>query len=37
MTIGRHVLDVGPGFTGPISIKFRNEYNLLENDEDPEK
>lgn len=32
-----HVLDVRPGITGPASIKFRNENELLEKAEDPEK
>ena len=32
-----HVLDVRPGITDPASIKFRNENELLESAEDPEK
>lgn len=32
-----HVLDVRPGITDPASIKFRNENELLENVEKPEK
>ena len=32
-----HVLDVRPGITDPASIKFRNENELLEKEEDPEK
>lgn len=32
-----HVLDVRPGITDPASIKFRNENDLLEKAEDPEK
>ncbi|MGM9826030.1 MAG: sugar transferase [Paludibacteraceae bacterium] len=32
-----HVLDVRPGITDPASIKFRNENELLEKAEDPEK
>lgn len=32
-----HVLDVRPGITDPASIKFRNENELMENAEDPEK
>lgn len=32
-----HVLDVRPGITDPASIKFRNENELLEKVEDPEK
>lgn len=32
-----HVLDVRPGITDPASIKFRNENELLEQAEDPEK
>ena len=32
-----HVLDVRPGITDPASIKFRNENELLEQVEDPEK
>ncbi len=32
-----HVLDVCPGITDPASIKFRNENELLEKAEDPEK
>ena len=32
-----HVLDVRPGITDPASIKFRNENELLETAEDPEK
>ena len=32
-----HVLDVRPGITDPASIKFRNENELLEQTEDPEK
>ena len=32
-----HVLDVLPGITDPASIKFRNENELLEQAEDPEK
>lgn len=31
------VLDVRPGITDPASIKFRNENELMENAEDPEK
>ena len=31
------VLDVRPGITDPASIRFRNENELLENAEDPEK
>ena len=31
------VLDVRPGITDPASIKFRNENELLEKAEDPEK
>lgn len=33
----RHVLDVRPGITDPASIKFRNENELMEQAEDPEK
>ena len=33
----KHVLDVRPGITDPASIKFRNENELLEQAEDPEK
>ena len=32
-----HVLDVCPGITDPASIKFRNENELMEKAEDPEK
>lgn len=32
-----HVLDVRPGITDPASIEFRNENELMENREDPEK
>ncbi len=32
-----HVLDVRPGITDPASIKFRNENDLMEQAEDPEK
>ena len=32
-----HVLDVRPGITDPASIKFRNESELLEKADDPEK
>ena len=32
-----HVLDVRPGITDPASIKFRNENELMEVAEDPEK
>ncbi len=32
-----HVLDVRPGITDPASIKFRNENELMEHAEDPEK
>lgn len=32
-----HVLDVRPGITDPASIKFRNENELMEKVEDPEK
>ena len=32
-----HVLDVRPGITDPASIKFRNENELLEKAEDPER
>lgn len=32
-----HVLDVRPGITDPASIKFRNENELMETAEDPEK
>lgn len=32
-----HVLDVRPGITDPASIKFRNENELLEQIDDPEK
>ena len=32
-----HVLDVRPGMTDPASIKFRNENELMEKTEDPEK
>lgn len=32
-----HVLDVRPGITDPASIKFRNENNLMEKAEDPER
>lgn len=32
-----HVLDVRPGITDPASIKFRNENELMERAEDPEK
>ena len=32
-----HVLDVRPGITDPASIKYRNENELLEKAEDPEK
>ena len=32
-----HVLDVRPGITDPASIKFRNENELMEQTEDPEK
>ena len=31
------VLDVRPGITDPASIRFRNENELLEQAEDPEK
>lgn len=33
----KHVLDVRPGITDPASIKFRNENELMEQAEDPEK
>ena len=33
----KHVLDVRPGITDPASIKFRNENELMEKAEDPEK
>lgn len=33
----RHVLDVRPGITDPASIRFRNENELMEQAEDPEK
>lgn len=33
----RHVLDVRPGITDPASIKFRNENELMEQADDPEK
>ena len=32
-----HVLDVRPGITDPASIKFRNENELMEKADDPEK
>ena len=32
-----HALDVRPGITDPASIKFRNENELMEEAEDPEK
>ena len=32
-----HVLDVRPGITDPVSIKFRNENEIMEKAEDPEK
>ena len=32
-----HVLDVRPGITDPASIKFRNENELMEQAEDPDK
>lgn len=32
-----HVLDVKPGITDPASIKFRNENELMEKAEDPER
>ena len=32
-----HVLDVRPGITDPASIKFRNENELMEKAENPEK
>ncbi len=32
-----HVLDVRPGITDPASIKFRNENELMEKTDDPEK
>ena len=32
-----HVLDVRPGITDPAAIKFRNENDLMEKAEDPEK
>ena len=32
-----HVLDMRPGITDPASIKFRNESELMEQAEDPEK
>lgn len=32
-----HVLEVRPGITDPASIKFRNENELMEKAEDPEK
>jgi lipopolysaccharide/colanic/teichoic acid biosynthesis glycosyltransferase len=32
-----HVLDVRPGITDPASIRYRNENELLENADDPEK
>lgn len=32
-----HVLDARPGITDPASIKFRNENELMEKAEDPEK
>lgn len=32
-----HVLDVRPGITDPATIKFRNENELMEQAEDPEK
>lgn len=32
-----HVLDVRPGITDPASIKFRNENELMEQAEEPEK
>ncbi len=32
-----HVLDVRPGITDPASIKFRNENELMETADDPEK
>ena len=32
-----HVLDVRPGITDPASIKFRNENELMEQEDDPEK
>ena len=32
-----HVLDVRPGITDPASIKFRNENELLEKADDPER
>ena len=33
----QHVLDVRPGITDPASIRYRNENELLEKAEDPEK
>ena len=33
----KHVLDVRPGITDPASIKFRNENELMEKADDPEK
>lgn len=33
----RHVLDVRPGITDPASIKFKNENELMEKAENPEK
>lgn len=32
-----HVLDVRPGITDPASIKFRNENELMEQADDPER
>ena len=32
-----HVQDVRPGVTAPASIKFRNENELMEKEENPEK
>lgn len=32
-----HALDVRPGITDPASIKFRNENELMERAEDPER
>ena len=33
----KHVLDVRPGITDPASIKFRNENELMDKADDPEK
>ncbi len=33
----KHVLDVRPGITAPASIKFRNENELMDKADDPEK